>query len=118
MSASQASARTTGRATASAPTSQVRGGSQPSRAPPGRGAGGPRRRVGRAAVAPPDRSRYKRSGGIAAYLLVMVSLQIFLLVVAVEGVLAHEGGLARAAAGLSVALWLIVVALRRLMPHE
>jgi hypothetical protein len=29
-----------------------------------------------------------------------------------------EGGLARAAAGLSVALWLIVVALRRLMPHE
>ncbi|MBK9559086.1 MAG: hypothetical protein WAX12_11660 [Candidatus Microthrix subdominans] len=104
MSASQASARTTGRATASAPTSQVRGGSQ--------------RPVGRAAVAPPDRSRYKRSGGIAAYLLVMVSLQIFLLVVAVEGVLAHEGGLARAAAGLSVALWLIVVALRRLMPHE
>ncbi|MBK6971307.1 MAG: hypothetical protein IPH29_19915 [Candidatus Microthrix sp.] len=85
-------------------TSQVRGGSQ--------------RPVGRAAVAPPDRSRYKRSGGIAAYLLVMVSLQIFLLVVAVEGVLAHEGGLARAAAGLSVGLWLIVVALRRLMPHE
>ena len=80
--------------------------------------GGTHRPVGRAAVAPPDRSRYKRSGGIAAYLLVMVSLQIFLLVVAVEGVLAHEGGLARAAAGLSVALWLIVVALRRLMPHE
>ena len=41
-----------------------------------------------------------------------------LLVVAVEGVLAHEGGLARAAAGLSVGLWVIVVALRRLMPHE
>ena len=41
-----------------------------------------------------------------------------LLVVAVEGVLAHEGGLARAAAGLSVGLWVIVVALRRRMPHE
>ena len=76
------------------------------------------RAIGRAAVAPPDRSRYQRSAGIAAYLLVLVSLQIFLLVVAVEGVLAHEGGLARAAAGLSVGLWLIVMALRRLMPHE
>lgn len=54
-----------------------------------------KRAIGRAAVAPPDRSRYKRSGGIAAYLLVMVSLQIFLLVVAVEGVLAHQPGLAR-----------------------
>ncbi|CCM62202.1 hypothetical protein [Candidatus Microthrix parvicella] len=77
-----------------------------------------KRAIGRAAVAPPDRSRYKRSGGIAAYLLVMVSLQIFLLVVAVEGVLAHQPGLARAAAGLSVGLWLIVMTLRRLMPHE
>jgi hypothetical protein len=48
----------------------------------------------------------------------MVSLQIFLLVVAVEGVLAHQPGLARAAAGLSVGLWLIVMTLRRLMPHE
>ena len=32
------------------------------------------RAIGRAAVAPPDRSRYKRSAGIAAYLLVLVSL--------------------------------------------
>ncbi|MCB1027591.1 MAG: hypothetical protein KDB24_07505 [Microthrixaceae bacterium] len=79
---------------------------------------GQRRAVGSAAVAPPNRQHYKRSGGIAAYLLVLVSLQIFLMVVAVEGVLSHEGGLARAAAGLSVVVFLIVLALRRLMPHE
>lgn len=77
-----------------------------------------KRAIGRAAVAPPDRSRYKRSGGIAAYLLVMVSLQIFLLVVAVEGVLAHQPGLGTRRRRVVGGLWLIVMTLRRLMPHE
>ena len=50
----------------------------------------------------PARSQNNRSGGILVYLLVLVSLQIFLMVVAVEGVLAHEPGLATAAAILSL----------------
>lgn len=60
----------------------------------------------------PSRIEDKRSGGILVYLLVLVSLQIFLLVVAVEGVLDHEPGLARAAAALSVAVFLSALVLR------
>lgn len=50
----------------------------------------------------PVRSQNNRSSGILIYLLVLVALQIFLMVVAVEGVLAHNAGLASAAAILSV----------------
>jgi hypothetical protein len=60
----------------------------------------------------PTRTETKRSGGILVYLLVLVSLQVFLLVVAVEGVLTHEAGLARAAAALSSAVFLSALALR------
>lgn len=50
----------------------------------------------------PVRAQNNRSGGILIYLLVLVSLQIFMMVVAVEGVLAHNAGLATAAAVFSV----------------
>jgi DMSO reductase anchor subunit len=54
----------------------------------------------------------KRNGGLLAYYLVLVSLQIFLLVVAVEGVLAHDAGPARAAAVLSIAVFASALVLR------
>lgn len=52
----------------------------------------------------PVRSQNNRSSGILVYLLVIVSLQIFLMVVAVEGVMAHKANLAIASAVLSVLL--------------
>lgn len=52
----------------------------------------------------PVRSQNNRSSGILIYLLVIVSLQIFLMVVAVEGVMAHKSNLAIASAVLSVLL--------------
>jgi len=50
------------------------------------------------------RAQRRRSGGLLAYLILLLSLQAFLLVVALEGIAAHEPGLARAAAVLSVVL--------------
>lgn len=61
-------------------------------------------------VAP--RPAVKRSTAMLVYLLLLVSLQIFLLVVAVEGLLGDEPALARNAALLSVALFGSTVALR------
>jgi len=61
--------------------------------------------------APTSRAN-KRNGGLLVYFLVMVSLQIFLLVVAVEGVLAHEPSIARASAVLSVLVFASAVGLR------
>ncbi len=52
------------------------------------------------------------------YLLLFVSLQIFLLVVALEGVASHEPGLARAAAALSVAVFVSALALRWFLRHD
>lgn len=52
----------------------------------------------------PVRSQNNRSSGILVYLLVIVSLQIFLMVVAVEGVMSHKASLAIASAVLSVLL--------------
>jgi hypothetical protein len=54
----------------------------------------------------------KRSTAILVYLLLLVSLQIFLLVVAVEGLQGDDPGLARNAALLSVALFGSTLALR------
>jgi hypothetical protein len=54
----------------------------------------------------------KRNGGLLVYFLVLVSLQIFLLVVAVEGVIAHDPGPARAAAALSVRVFASALGLR------
>lgn len=53
----------------------------------------------------PNRAEAKRNGGLLVYFVVLVSLQVFLLVVAVEGVLAHDPGPARAAAALSVVVF-------------
>ncbi len=61
---------------------------------------------------PPVRADAKRNGGLLVYFLVLVSLQIFLLVVAVEGVLAHDPGPARAAAVLSVVVFASALVLR------
>lgn len=54
----------------------------------------------------------KRSTAIVIYLLLLVSLQAFLLVVAVEGLQGDDPGLARNAALLSLALFGSTLALR------
>jgi hypothetical protein len=61
---------------------------------------------------PPVRVETKRSNAFLVYLLLLVSLQIFLLVVAVEGLQGDAPGIARAAAALSVVLFGGAVALR------
>ncbi|MFV0316446.1 MAG: DUF6755 family protein [Microthrixaceae bacterium] len=64
------------------------------------------------------RAQRRRSGGLLIYLLLLVSLQVFLMVVAVEGVLAHDFSLARNAALLSAALFVAAVGLRRFVGHD
>ncbi len=54
----------------------------------------------------------RRSGGLLVYLLLLVALQIFLMVVALEGVLGHDFALARNAAVLSVAVFAAAAAIR------
>lgn len=66
----------------------------------------------------PPRSERRRSGGLLVYLILLVSLQAFLLVVALEGILAHEPGLARAAAVLSVAVAISAFGLRWFIGHD
>lgn len=66
----------------------------------------------------PARAERRRNGGLLVYQILFVSLQAFLLVVALEGVLAHEPGLARAAAGLSVAVALAAFGLRWFIRHD
>lgn len=60
----------------------------------------------------PARAQNNRSGGILIYLLILVSLQIFMMVVAVEGVLSHNAGLATAAAVFSVLTTLMAFGFR------
>ena len=57
------------------------------------------------------RVRTKRTNALLVYLLLLVSLQIFLLVVAVEGVMAHDATLARNAAVLSAVVFASTVGL-------
>ena len=52
-----------------------------------------------------QRRAAKRSSAVLIYMLVLLTLQTFLLVVAVEGFMAHEAGLARTAAFFSVGLF-------------
>lgn len=52
-----------------------------------------------------QRRTAKRSAAVLIYMLVLITLQTFLLVVAVEGFMAHEPGLARTAAVFSVGLF-------------
>jgi hypothetical protein len=54
----------------------------------------------------------KRSNAVLVYLLLLVSLQVFLLVVAVEGLQGDAPDIARAAAALSIVLFGGAVALR------
>lgn len=61
----------------------------------------------------PARSETRRSSGVLVYLLLLVSLQAFLMVVALEGVLAHNPSLAVAAAGLSVVVCAMSFGFRR-----
>jgi hypothetical protein len=63
-------------------------------------------------VRPPSRAEEKRTGIALVFLVLFVSLQIFLLVVAVEGVLAHDARLARAAAVLSAGVFGAALLLR------
>jgi hypothetical protein len=69
-------------------------------------------------VRPPARSDRRRNGGLLVYLILFVSLQAFLLVVALEGVLAHDPGLARAAAMLSIAVAACAFGLRWFIRHD
>lgn len=54
----------------------------------------------------------KRSTAMLIYLLLLVSLQVFLLVVALEGLLGNEPGLARNAALLSLGVFGSALGLR------
>lgn len=60
----------------------------------------------------PTSAANTRNGGLLVYFLVLVSLQLFLLVVAVEGVIAHDPGPARAAGVLSVLVFASAIGLR------
>lgn len=63
---------------------------------------------------PPMSSRViaRRASAILVYSLLLISLQIFLMVVAVEGLLGGKPGLARAAAVMSVVLFGSMLAMR------
>jgi hypothetical protein len=61
---------------------------------------------------PAPRTEAKRSVAILVYLLLLVALQIFLLVVAIEGIQGDDPGLARNAALLSLGLFGSTIALR------
>lgn len=64
------------------------------------------------------RAERRRSGGLLVYLILMVSLQSFLLVVALEGIAGHEPDLARAAAALSVVVLASAWGLRWFVQHD
>jgi len=64
------------------------------------------------------RAQRRRSGGLLAYLILLLSLQAFLLVVALEGIAAHDPGLARAAAVLSIILCASAFGLRWFIRHD
>lgn len=61
---------------------------------------------------PEPRAAVTRSSSVVVYLLLLVSLQIFLLVIALEGFLGNEPHLARNAALLSLGLFGSSLALR------
>ncbi len=66
----------------------------------------------------PPRSERRRSGGLLVYLLLLVSLQVFLLVVALEGVLGHDFALARNAAILSGFVFCAALGMRFFMGQD
>lgn len=64
------------------------------------------------------RRERRRSTAVLVYTLLLVALQIFLLTVAVEGLLGDDDRLAWAAAGLSVLLFVINLGFARLLSHD
>ncbi len=64
------------------------------------------------------RAERRRSGGLLVYLILLVSLQTFLLVVALEGIAAHDPHLARNAAILSMLLFASAAGLRWFVRHD
>ncbi len=67
---------------------------------------------------PEPRAAVTRSSSILVYMLLLVSLQIFLLVVALEGLLGNEPHLARNAALLSLGLFGSSLAMRWFVGDE
>lgn len=64
------------------------------------------------------RRRSKVTGAILVYVILLLSLQVFLLIVAVEGMLDGDAELAWSATGISIALFLSAVFFYRYLRHE
>ena len=64
------------------------------------------------------RRRSKVTGAILVYVILLLSLQVFLLIVAVEGLLDGDAGLAWSATGISLTLFLSAVFFYRYLRHE
>ena len=60
----------------------------------------------------------RRSSAVLVYTVLLVSLQIFLLTVAVEGLLDDDDRLAWVAAGLSALLFAVNLGFARLLRHD
>jgi Na+/melibiose symporter-like transporter len=65
-----------------------------------------------------SRRRSKVTGAILVYVILLLSLQVFLLIVAVEGLLDGDAGLAWSATGISIALFLSASFFYRYLRHE
>jgi Na+/melibiose symporter-like transporter len=64
------------------------------------------------------RRRSKVTGAILVYVILLLSLQVFLLIVAVEGLLGGDSGLAWSATGISIVLFLSAVFFYRYLRHD
>lgn len=64
------------------------------------------------------RAQRRRSGGLLVYLILLVSLQSFLLVIALEGLAGDDPGLARNAAVLSVVVFACAWGMRWFVRHD
>ncbi len=66
----------------------------------------------------PDQRATQRSNAVLVYLLLLITLQVFLLVVAVEGFLGDEHRLAWIAAGFSTALFVTGLGFARFLADD
>lgn len=64
-------------------------------------------------VAKPSLSRNRSSSGLVVYVIILMSMQVFLISVAADAFLADDERLAWATAGVSVALFAATIALVR-----
>ena len=69
-------------------------------------------------MSPSQIIEHRRVTAIAAYVIVILSLQVFLLVVTLEAFQPDEEGLAWAAAALSVGLFATALIFARLLRHD